>query len=141
MLLAASPLQKTGGFMRLLACLLLLSCQLLAQNVTRETSAGSGTFFVDGVLYQYSAAANCTVVAAVHSVLNHKFLAVKVRVYNAGQHSISVRPDDVVVEDAVSGREVTAVSASELARRMRLTTWRVSPSPAMEVNPRRRPAT
>src|SRR5208337_466013 len=85
----------------------------------RREADGSGTFFIDGMLYQYAADVNCTVVTAVHSVLNHKFLAVKVRIYNAGQHSISVQPSDVVVEDVVGGHEVTAVSAAELARRMR----------------------
>jgi len=64
--------------MRLFACLLLLSCQVVAQSVIRETPSGNGTFFVDGIVYQYAAGANYTVVAAVHSVLNHKFLAVKV---------------------------------------------------------------
>ncbi len=105
--------------MRVFVCLLLLSCQLIAQQLTREVPRGNGTFFVDGITYRYTAAADCTVVAAAHSVLNHKFLAVKVRVYNAAPHSISVRPEDVVVEDAIAGREVAAVSASELARRMR----------------------
>ncbi len=103
--------------MRVFFCVLLLSCPLMAQSVTREAS--NGTFFVDGIAYHYAAGANCTVVSAVHTVLNHKFLAVKIRVYNAGQRSISVRPDDVVVEDAVGGHEMTAISAAELARRMR----------------------
>ena len=105
--------------MRTLLCVLLLSCQLVGQSISREATGDSGTFFVDGVLYKYATGANCTVVAAVRSALNHKFLAVKVRIYNAGQRSINVQPDDVVVEDVVGGREVTAVSAAELARRMR----------------------
>ncbi len=105
--------------MRIFVCLLLLSSQLAAQHLTRDVSGGTGTFFVDGITYQYTSAAQCTVVAAAHSVLNHKFLAVKVRVYNAAERSISVRPEDVVVKDVVAGRDVAAVSASELARRMR----------------------
>src|SRR5271165_2149691 len=119
MFLAASPCSATGGFMRTLVCVLVLSCPLVTQSISREASGDSGTFFVDGVVYKYATGANCTVVAAVHSALNHKFLAVKVRIYNSGQRSISVQPSDVVVEDVVRGREVTAVSASELARKMR----------------------
>jgi hypothetical protein len=105
--------------MRVLVGLLLLSGQLMAQQLTREATNDNGTFFIDGIVYRYTAGTECTVVTAAHSVLNHKFLAVKVRIYNAAQHSISVRPEDVVVEDAVRGQAVSAVSAPELARRMR----------------------
>ncbi|HTV64849.1 MAG TPA: hypothetical protein VMD98_04545 [Bryocella sp.] len=103
--------------MRALLCALLFACPLLGQTVTRDPARGQ--FFVDGIVYEYAAATDCIVVAAVHSVLNHKFLAVKIRVYNASQHSFSVRPEDIVVEDAVGGRQLVATSAAELARRMR----------------------
>ena len=105
--------------MRSLVCVLLLICPLMGQSLSREAPGDSGTFFVDGVLYKYATGTNYTVVAAVHSALNHKFLAVKVRIYNSGQRSITVQPGDVTVEDMVRGREVTAVSATELARRLR----------------------
>ncbi len=97
----------------------LLVCPLLAQEITRDPADTKGTFFVDGIVYQYAAGASCTVVVAAHSVINHKFLAVKVRVYNAGQRSISVKPEDIIVEDAIGGRDLTAIPGSELARRMR----------------------
>lgn len=103
--------------MRAFFCAVLLAGSLLAQTVTREPARGQ--FFVDGIAYQYAAGANCIVVAAAHSVLNHKFLAVKIRVYNASQHSFSVRPEDVLVEDAVGGRELVPTSVAELERRMR----------------------
>lgn len=105
--------------MRVFLCILLLACPIAAQSVNRDAPEGNGTFFVNGIAYQFATGTNSTVVTAAHSVLNHKFLAVKVRVYNAGQRSISVRPQDVVVEDAIGGHEVTPISASELARRMR----------------------
>jgi len=78
-----------------------------------------GTFYVDGIAYQYASARNVTVVAAAHSVINRKFVAVKVRVYNAGQHSVTVRPENVQVEDAVAGHALAAVPATELANKMR----------------------
>ncbi len=105
--------------MRTLLCVVFLGCSLFAQQVTRETFDAKGTFFVDGIVYQYAAGTNYTVVAAAHSAINHKFLAVKVRVYNAGQHSITIKPEDIVVEDEVAQRVLTAVSGAELARRMR----------------------
>jgi hypothetical protein len=78
-------------------------------------------FYVDGIVYQYSTGSDFTVVAAAHSVINHKFVAVKVRVYNTGAHSVTVKPEDVLAEDAVANHAVAAVSAAELSRKMRKT--------------------
>ena len=111
-----------GGFMRYTLCALLLGCSLFAQDQgpsAPKSEGAKGTFYVYGIVYQYAAATDYTVVAAAHSVINHKFLAVKLRVYNAGQHSVTLKPEDVVVEDAVAGRAVAAVSGAELAQRMR----------------------
>lgn len=105
--------------MRWFLCLLLLGVPLLAQTVTRDALDGNGTFFVNGVVYRFAAGADCTVVAAAHAVINRKFVAVKVRVYNRGARSISVRPEDIRVEDAIGSRELAPVAASELARKMR----------------------
>jgi len=113
------PVHRIGGFMRLLVCLLLLGCPLLAQNVSSNSPDAKGSFFIDGIVYQYATGVNCTVVAAAHSVINHKFLAVKVRIYNWGKHSFTVTPDDMVVEDAVGGHRLTSISGADLARRMR----------------------
>ena len=103
-------------------CSLLLGSALLAQQEYQtlpDLSNGKGTFYVDGISYQYSAGNDYTVVAAAHSVINHKFLAVKVRVYNASQHSVSVKPEDIQVEDAVADRALAPVSATSLANKMR----------------------
>jgi hypothetical protein len=105
--------------MRSLLCVLLLACPMLAQDISEQSPEKNGEFFVDGIAHHYATGADCTVVVAAHSALNGKFLAVKVRVYNQGQHSITVRPEDIVVEDAVAARNLMPISGSELARRMR----------------------
>ena len=63
--------------MRVFLCVLLLACQMAAQSVNRDAPDGNGTFFVNGIVYQFATGTNSTVVTAAHSVLNHKFLAVK----------------------------------------------------------------
>jgi len=104
--------------MRCFLCALLLGCSLLAQD-NSSSPAREGTFYVKGIVYHYLAGTDYTVVAAAHSVLNHKFLAVKVRVYNGGRQSVTVMPDDIVLEDANGGHTVTAVAAADLTRKMR----------------------
>ena len=108
--------------MRYFFCALLLSSTLFGQSqyqTAPDLSNARGTFYVEGISYQYAAGNNYTVVAAAHSVINHKFLAVKVRVYNTGQHSVTVKPEDVLVEDAVASRALAPVSATQLADKMR----------------------
>ncbi len=108
--------------MRCFLAALLLGCSLLAQNQSSspQTSASpKGMFYVDGIVYQYVAGTDYTVVAAAHSVLNRKFLAVKVRVYNTGQQSVTVKPEEVVLQDANGDRTLAAVSGAELAKKMR----------------------
>lgn len=110
--------------MRYLLCALLFSCSLFAQNeaqasAAQPSGAAAGVFYVNGIVYQYARGNDHTVVAAAHSVINHKFLAVKVRVYNAGQRSVTVKPEDILVEDVVAGHAVAAIPGAELARRMR----------------------
>jgi hypothetical protein len=108
--------------MRYFPCLLLLGSALLAQQTYQripEPTNAKGTFYVEGISYQYATENDYTVVAAAHSVINHRFLAVKLRVYNAGQHSVTVKPEDFLVEDAVAARALTPVAATTLANRMR----------------------
>lgn len=106
--------------MRYVLCALLFVCSVFAQDETlapQKTQAGS--FYVDGIVYQYAVGKQYTVVAAAHAVLNRKFLAIKVRVYNAAPHSVTIKPEDVLLEDAVGGRAVAAVSGAELAKKLR----------------------
>jgi hypothetical protein len=108
--------------MRYFFCSLLLGSALLAQQEYQpipDFSNSQGTFYVDGISYQFAAGKDYTVVAAAHSVINHKFLSVKLRVYNAGQHSITVKPENVLVEDAIGTRALVPVSAAVLANKMR----------------------
>ena len=107
--------------MRYLLCALLLGGSMLGQDPPAQPPSSRGMFYVDGIVYQFSVGGNYTVVAAAHSAINHKFVAVKVRVYNGGSRSISVKPENLMVEDAVAGHAVAPISSIELATRMRRT--------------------
>ncbi len=106
--------------MRYLLCALLLVCSVFAQDeplAPQKTQGGS--FYVDGIVYQYAVGKQYTVVAAAHAVLNRKFLAIKVRVYNAGSRSVTIKPEDVLLEDAVGGHAVAAVPGAEISKKLR----------------------
>jgi len=108
--------------MRYFLCAVLLGCSLIAEgesSVAQASNPGNGSFYVNGIVYQYIAGTDYTVVAAAHSVINHKFVAVKVRVYNVGRQSVTVKPEEISVEDGVERHLMVAVSGAELARRMR----------------------
>ena len=108
--------------MRYFLCAFLLCCSVASQSQTsmpEASSTGNGSFYVNGIVYHYVAGTDYTVVAAAHSVINHKFVAVKMRVYNVGQQSVTIKPEEVRVEDAVAGQTLTMVPGTELARRMR----------------------
>ena len=111
-----------GGPVRYLFCAVALVCSLFAQDevpALGRSKNAMGMFYVDGIVYQYSVGSDAIVVAAAHSAINHKFAAVKVRVYNTGQHSLTIKPEDVRLEDATTGRIVSQVSGAELAGKMR----------------------
>ena len=108
--------------MRCFLCAFLLCCSLAAQDqspTSQASPAGNGSFYVNGIVYRYAAGTDYTVVTAAHTVLNHKFVAVKVRVYNLGQQSVTVKPEEVKVEDTLASQALAQVSGTELARRMR----------------------
>jgi len=107
--------------MRYLLCALLLGGSMFGQDPSAQPATSKGTFYVDGIVYQFSVGSNYTVVAAAHSTINHKFAALKVRVYNGGSRSISMKPEDVLVEDTVGSHPVSAISSVDLANRMRHT--------------------
>ena len=106
--------------MRYILCAALFCSWLGAQdNPSRSplSPPGDGIFYVNGIDYHFISVTNYTVVVAAHSVANRKFLGVKVRILNNGQQSVTVRPEDVRVEDAVAGRDVAAISGTELAKK------------------------
>jgi hypothetical protein len=107
--------------MRLILCCLLLASSLCAQQyqTAPDSSNSKGSFYVDGIVYQYAADADYTVVAGVHSAINRKYAAVKIRVYNSGQRSVTIHPEDILVEDAVADHALTPIAGAELAKRMR----------------------
>jgi hypothetical protein len=105
--------------MRYLVFLLLFAGSVFAQDETSiPQNVQSGSFYVDGIVYQYAVGKQYTVVAAARAVLNRKYLAIKVRVYNAGRHSVTVRPEDVSLQDSVGGHEVAAISTAELGKKL-----------------------
>jgi hypothetical protein len=108
--------------MRYILCAALFCSWLGAQDnpsLSPLFPHGDAIFYVNGIDYHFISATNYTVVVAAHSVANHKFLGVKVRILNNGQHSVTVRPEDVRVEDAIAGRDLAAISGTDLARKMR----------------------
>lgn len=108
--------------MRYILCAALFCSLLGAQDRTSDSSPSpheDGIFYVNGIDYHFISGTNYTVVVAAHSVVNRKFLGVKVRILNNGQHSVTVRPEDVKVADAAAGRELEGISGTELAKRMR----------------------
>ncbi|HLI64359.1 MAG TPA: hypothetical protein VKV05_13255 [Terriglobales bacterium] len=108
--------------MRYVLCAWLFVYPLLAQqNLLSPPKAapGNGAFYVNGIVYQYIVGHDYTVVAAAHSVVNHKFLGVKLRVYNHAEHSVTVKPEEVEVVDAIGSHTLTPVSGVALANRMR----------------------
>jgi len=103
-------------------CALLLGCSVAPcgeLSLPQAPRAGHGSFYVNGIVYQYAAGTDSAVVAAARSVINRKFAAVKVRVYNMGGQSVTVKPEDVRVDDVLAEHVLTAVSGAELARKMR----------------------
>lgn len=107
--------------MRYILCAALLCAFVAAQQSVVAPAAHlhrEGIFFVNGIDYHFASGTKCTVVVAGHSVINRKFLGIKVRIVNVGSESVTVRPEDVGAEDAVANRSLQEVSGSELAKRM-----------------------
>jgi len=113
--------------MRHFLCVLLFVSPLFAQNARLITPAAEherGSFFLDGFEYSYQARNNYVVVVAAHSVINHHYLGVRVRVVNLSNHMVTVKPEDISAEDKLAGHALAMVTAAELTRRMnRPTNW------------------
>lgn len=77
-----------------------------------------GAFYLNGVGHQYLQGTEFTVVAAALPVMNGKFLGVKLRVINRGRNSVNVLPEDIAVEDSVSGKQLVLYSSAEVFGRM-----------------------
>lgn len=92
-----------------------------AQVEAQRWEPGTNYFYINGVGHRYAADASYAVVAAAVPEVAGKYLAVKVHVFNRSRQSITVRPDDVDLIDAVANRRVDAVAPVEVANR-KLTT-------------------
>ena len=105
-------------------CALLLGSALLAQQqlpALPDLSEAKGMFHAEGIAYHYTVGKDYLVVAAAQTVINRKFLAVKVRFYNTGSNAVTVNPENILVEDAIAGHPLAAVSAASIAEKMRKT--------------------
>lgn len=78
-----------------------------------------GSFFVSGVAYEYIVGKDYTVIAAATPHGNHKYLGVSVRVINTGDGFVTVKPQDVVLEDAVAAHNLSMIPASDVAKHVR----------------------
>jgi hypothetical protein len=108
--------------MRCIGCVFLLTIALFSQELAnRPSSSGDpqGTFYLNGLAYEFMASANYTVVVAAAPILRGKYLGVKVRVVNTSGRSIIVRPETLTVQDATAERNLEAIPAGDLANKLR----------------------
>jgi hypothetical protein len=78
-----------------------------------------GSFYLNGLGYQYIQGTNYTVVASAIPTLNGKYFGVKVHVFNRGKRSVNMVPESVEVEDSVGTKPLELISAADIADRMR----------------------
>lgn len=90
-----------------------------AQAEVRVWEPGSSFFYINGIAYRYATASSYAVVAAVTTGVGGKYLGIKVHVFNRSRQSITVRPEDIVVVDAIANRRLRAVPAVEVVNRKR----------------------
>jgi hypothetical protein len=89
------------------------------QSEARMWDPGSSFFYINGVAYRYAAASSYAVVAAATTGVGGKYLGVKVHVFNRSRQSITVRPEDITVVDAIAKRRLIPIPAVEIVNRKR----------------------
>jgi hypothetical protein len=90
-----------------------------AQAEARLGEPGSSFFYINGIAYRYAAAESYAVVAAATTGVGGKYLGVKVHVFNRSRQSITVRPEDITVVDAIANRRLVPIPADEIVTRKR----------------------
>ncbi len=90
-----------------------------AQAEARLWEPGSSFFYINGIAYRYAAASSYAVVAAATTGVGGKYLGIKVHVFNRSRQSITVRPEDITVVDAVANRRLAPIPAVEIVNRKR----------------------
>ena len=88
-----------------------------AQAEARLWQPGSSFFYINGIAYRYAAAQSYAVVAAATTGIGGKYIGIKVHVFNRSRQSITVRPEDITVVDAIANRRLAPVPAIEIVNR------------------------
>ena len=78
-----------------------------------------GSFYLNGLGYQYIQGTNYTVVASAIPTLNRKYFGVKLHIFNRGMRSVNMVPESVTVEDSVGTKTLELLSAADIADRLR----------------------
>ena len=108
-------------------CLLVLLLCTCAMAQTSKPADGPdfsraarprGGFYLNGIGHQYLQGTNYTVIAAAIPVLNNRFFGVKVHVINRSTASVNVLPDEVTVDDSISGKQLALYSSAEVNDKM-----------------------
>lgn len=90
-----------------------------ARAEARIWEPGSSFFYINGIAYRYAAAESYAVVAAATTGVGGKYMGIKVHVFNRSRQSITVRPEDITVVDAVANRRLVPIPAVEIVNRKR----------------------
>lgn len=90
-----------------------------AKAEARMWEPGASFFYINGIAYRYAAVPDFAVVAAATPGLAGKYLGVKVHVFNRSKQSITVRPDQISVIDAVAQRRMQPIPAADVVNRKR----------------------
>ena len=107
-------------------CALLLCSLAMAQEPNSRpgpdfsrAARERGSFYLNGLSYQYLQGPKYTVVASAVPTLNGRYFGVKLHVLNRGQSSVNMVPEAVTVEDSVGAKRLELISAADIADRMR----------------------
>jgi len=90
-----------------------------ARAEARMWEPGASFFYINGIAYRYAAADSYAVVAAATPAVGGRYLGIKVHVFNRSRQSITVRPEDITVVDAIANRRLVPVPAVEIINRKR----------------------
>jgi hypothetical protein len=108
-------------------CALLLCSLAFAQEPSpgpdfSRAARERGSFYLNGINYQYLQGTKYTVVASAIPTLNEKYFAVKRHVLNRGRSSVNMAPESVTVDDSVGTGplELLAADVADMRRQDRL---------------------
>lgn len=116
--------------MRAILCAALLAFPILAgaQDVPLTAAAqaeahswqpGASTFYLNGIAYRFSAGPEYTVVAAAAPGIAGKYLGLKIHIFNRSRQSVTIRPEEMIVTDAIGARKLASIPAGDIVSRKR----------------------